>query len=245
MELSGKVALVTGAGRRVGRAIAVALAKAGAEVLVHYHHSRQEAEGTVEAIRAAGRPGRALCADLACPEEIAGLFAEIAGAPGRLDVLVNNAAVYHRTPLETLTAGQWDAEMAINARAPALCIRHALPLMREGGAIINIVDISADAPRPAYPAYCASKAALWALTVSAAKALAERKIRVNAVSPGVAAWPEDASPQQIQTVLARVPQGRAGAPEDIAEAVLFLARQDYITGENLRVDGGWHLTLGG
>ncbi len=250
MELAGKIALVTGGAVRVGRAIALALAREGANMAVHYGRSEDAARAVkteIEAMARAeegggkGRRAEVFQANLADPRQIERLLAAVGEAFGRLDVLVNCAAVYDRTPLETLTADQWDAEFTVNARAPALCIRHALPLMAGGGAIVNITDISAEKAWPGYPAYCASKAALVALTKSAAKALAPRGIRVNSVAPGVAAWPAGVteSDPHARKVLAQVPMGRAGTPEDIAAAVVFLAKSDYITGQNLRVDGGW------
>ena len=242
MELHQKLALVTGSARRIGRAIAIELARAGADIAVHYGRSQAQARDTAEQIRRLGRRAELFQADLRQPEQIASLLAAVGQAFGRLDVLVNSAAIYDRTPLAELTAEQWDTQMAVNARAAALCIRHALPLMREaGGAIINITDISAEKPWPGYAAYCASKAALVALTKSAAKALAGLKIRVNAVAPGVAEWHQGATEAQKQAVLAQVPLRRAGSAADVAAAVVFLARQDYITGQNLRVDGGWHM----
>ncbi len=241
MELHGKIALVTGGARRVGRVIAISLANAGADIALHFGRSQADAERTADELRATGARVELFQADLADPGAIAGMFADMAARLGRLDVLVNNAAVYHHTPIETLTAEQWDAEMAVNARAPALCIRHALPLLADGGAIVNIADIAAEKGWPGYPAYCASKAAVIALTKSTAKALAERNIRVNAVSPGVAIWAEGRPDENHQAVLAQVPMRRPGSPEDIAAAVLFVIGNDYITAQNLRVDGGWQM----
>jgi len=241
MELDGKTALVTGAGRGLGRAIALELARAGADVALHHRRSAEGARSAASEIAALRRRAEVFGADLSDAAQIAGLFAAVAEAFGRLDVLVNNAGVYDRTPIETLTAEQWDAQFAVNARAPALCIRHAAKLMRSaGGAIVNIADIAAEKAWAGYPAYCASKAALLALTKSAARALAPR-IRVNAVSPGVARWADDVSAERKQAVLAQVPMKRPGSPEDVARAVVFLVRQDYITAQNLRVDGGWHM----
>ncbi|MHC4981915.1 MAG: SDR family NAD(P)-dependent oxidoreductase [Planctomycetota bacterium] len=241
MDLDGSVAMVTGAARRIGRAIALALAEAGAHVALHYRRSASDAEATAEAIRAAGRRAELFQADLADPTAIAAMFAAVRETFGRLDILVNNAASYARTPIETLTASQWDSQMAVNARAPALCIRHAIELMGEGGAIINIADIAAEKPFAGYPAYCASKAALVALTKAAAKALAGRNIRVNAVAPGVAVWQDDLSDKQKREVLSQVPMQRAGSASDVGAAVVFLAQHDYITAQTLRVDGGWHM----
>ena len=239
MDVHGKIAVVTGAARRVGRAIAVGLADAGADVAVHYHRSAAAADETVQALRLAGGRAEAFQADLADPADIERLFEGIAQTFGHIDALVNSAAVYNRTPIDSLTADQWDADFAVNARAPALCIRCALPLMPDGGAIVNITDIAAEKTWPGFPAYCASKAALAALTGSTAKALAARKICVNAVAPGAILWQDDSSDQQKQNVLQQVPLRRTGTPEDIAAAVVFLVRNDYITGQTLRVDGGW------
>jgi len=238
MELAGKVALVTGAARRLGRGIALALGRSGADVIVHYGRSQGQAEAVVEQLRALSVRSEALQADLAKPEQIEKMFAAAGERFGRLDVLVNNAAVFQATPIEALTAEQWDTELAVNARAPALCIRHAAALMPDGGAIVNITDIGAERPWPTHPAYCASKAALTALTKSAAKALAARNIRVNAVAPGAILWPEGLPERTRRRLLAQVPLKRAGSVEDIASAVVFLARNDYVTGQTLNVDGG-------
>lgn len=240
MELDGKVALVTGAARRVGKTIALALAESGADMALHYGRSADQAQATADEIRALGRQAKLFQADLAQPEQIEAMFSRIGEAFGRLDVLVNSAAVFGRTPLETLTAEQWDGQMAVNARAPALCLRHACGLMADGGAVVNITDIAASKAWAAYPAYCASKAALEALTRSAARALAGRNIRVNAVAPGAILWEDDVDPASRGDVLAQIPMKRTGQPQDIAAAVVFLARHDYITAQTLRVDGGWH-----
>ncbi len=231
--------MVTGAARRIGRAIALALGHAGADVVVHYNRSQSEAEATAGEIAAAGRRTKTVRADLAEPDQIAEMFDAITEKFARLDVLVNNAAVFERTPIETLSAERWDAQMNVNARAPALCIRHAIPLMSDGGAIVNITDIAAEKPWPGYAAYCASKSALLSLTKSAALALAGRNIRVNAVAPGMVLWPEGVPEKEQQNVIARIPLKRPGRPEDIAAAVVFLAQHDYITGQILRIDGGW------
>ncbi|MCY2929022.1 MAG: SDR family oxidoreductase [Planctomycetota bacterium] len=242
MDLTGKTALVTGSARRVGRAIALALADAGADLALHYHRSGAEAEGLAVDIRRLGRRAQSFPADLADPAAIEGLFAAVAKAMPPLLVLVNNASTYPRTPLETLTAAQWDSVLAVNARAPALCIRHAAAMMPGGGSIVNITDSGAQAGWAGYPAYCASKAALESLTRSAARALAGRNIRVNAVGPGVVAWEEATDEAVKDKVLAHVPMKRPGSPEDIAAAVVFLAKSEYVTAQILRVDGGWRMS---
>lgn len=241
MELKGKVALVTGSGRRVGRAICLALAQSGADVVLHYNRSQAQAQAAADEMRALGAAAETIQADLAEPSQIEAMFSAVGERFGRLDVLVNNAAVFGRTPIEALTAEQWDAQMAVNARAAALCIRWAIPLMSDGGAIINITDVAAEKAWAGFGAYCASKAALLALTKSAAMALAGRNIRVNAVAPGVVEWHEATSEDRRKEILARVPLRRPGSAEDVAAAVVFLARHDYMTGQNLRVDGGWNM----
>jgi NAD(P)-dependent dehydrogenase (short-subunit alcohol dehydrogenase family) len=240
MDLQGKIALVTGSSRRLGRQIALTLAGAGADLALHYFRSADQAARLAQEVHALGRQARTFQADLSRPEQIEALFTAIGSAFGRLDVLVNNAAVYHATPIDALTAQQWDEEFAVNARAAALCIRHAIPLMTAGGAIVNIADVSAEKGRGDYVAYAASKAALLAVTKSCALALASRGIRVNAVSPGIVLSREE-DDELKQRMLSRIPLGRIGGPESVAQAVLFLLRNDYITAQNLRVDGGWHM----
>ncbi|MFA6133156.1 MAG: SDR family oxidoreductase [Phycisphaerae bacterium] len=239
MDLSGKIALVTGSAKRLGKAIALALGEAGADLAIHFNGSSEQALEVARNIRAMGRRAEVFQADLANEADIEAMFHALARTFGRLDVLVNNAAIYHPTPLEQLTAAQWDAELAVNARAPALCIRHALPLMPDGSAIVNIADSAAERGRRDHVAYCASKAALISVTQSAARALAGRNIRVNAVGPGIALWQEGTSEEYKERVLPLVPLKRPGAPADVVNAVLFLLGSDYITGQNLHVDGGW------
>jgi len=240
MLLEGKVALVTAAARRVGRAIATEFARAGADIALHYHSSHDEARAAAEELRSLGRRVELLQADLEDPRKIARMFDVMAEKFGCLDVLVNNAAVYDATPLDGFSVEQWDRQFAVNVRAAALCISHGAKLMASGGTIVNIADTTAGGGRARYAAYCASKAALLSLTRSAAKALAP-DITVNAVSPGVAEWAEDADEQRKNAVLASVPMKRPGSAADVAQAVLFLATNPYITAQNLRVDGGWHM----
>jgi len=240
VELRGKVALVTGAGQRIGRAIALALGRAGASVIVHYNRSVDEADATAEQVRALGVKAEAIRADLTSVEQIRAMFAAAAERFGRLDVLVNNASTFYPTPLAELTEENWDKLLTVNAKAPTFCIQAAAELMRAGGGgcIINITDISASRPWRTFVAYCASKAALAAVTISAAKALAVDGIRVNAVAPGVIAPPPDATPESVARLIKPVPLGRKGEPEDVAAAVVFLATNDYITGQTINVDGG-------
>jgi pteridine reductase len=241
MMLTGKVAMVTGAARRLGRAIAIDLAHAGADIALHYGTSADDAQQTASDITTqTGCRVELFQCDLRDPDAIDAMFVQIADTFGRLDVLINNAAIYQPTLIDDLTADAWDAVTTVNTRAPALCISRAIPLMTKGGAIVNITDVGASKGFASYPAYCASKAALEGLTRSTAKALADRNIRVNAVAPGIAMWAETDSQATRDAVLAQVPMKRPGTPQDIASAVRFLATADYITGQVLRVDGAWH-----
>jgi NAD(P)-dependent dehydrogenase (short-subunit alcohol dehydrogenase family) len=238
-ELRGSVALVTGAAVRVGRAIALALADAGADVAVGYGHSARAAARTARAIESRGVRATAIRADLARPAEARGLVADAVRRLGHLDILVNSAAVFVRTPLPTATPVQFDRIMAVNLRAPFLCAQAAARAMRRrGGRIINIADVGAVRPWPGYIPYCASKAGVIALTKGLAAALAPQ-IQVNAVAPGVVLLPAGFPRDAARRLARRVPMKRHGTPEDVAAAVRFFATcPDYITGQVLFVDGG-------
>ncbi len=240
-EFNDKVALVTGAARRLGRCIAMALAGRGAHIAVHCGHSIDDARKTADDIRRPGVRVEVFRADLAEPEQIDELFEQVKSTFGRVDMLVNNAGVFPRTPLEELTAEQWDEAMAINARAAALCISRAAAIMPDGGAVVNIAGVGGLRPWPGYTAYCASKAAVVAVAKSTAGALAARNIRVNAVAPGMIRFPDEHFTQSQNNTVAKSPMRRAGRPEDIAEAVAFMLAQDYITGQCICVDGGWSI----
>jgi NAD(P)-dependent dehydrogenase (short-subunit alcohol dehydrogenase family) len=237
-KLAGRTALVTGGAVRVGRAIALALAGQGCDVAIGYHRSAAAARATERALLALGVRACRLRADLRDPRAATALVHQAARALGRLDLLVNNAAVFPRTPLGRVRPEHWDAVLAVNLRAPFFCAQAAAALMRRrGGRIVNVVDTGALRAWPAHLPYTVSKAALAALTRGLAVALAPR-IQVNAVGPGLVLPP--AGPARTGRRLLRgVPMGRLGAPEDVAEAVLFLATcSDYLTGQVLYVDGG-------
>jgi NAD(P)-dependent dehydrogenase (short-subunit alcohol dehydrogenase family) len=237
-ELRGSVALVTGAAVRVGRAIALALADAGADVAVGYGRSAREAALTARELRGRGVRATAIRADLARPAEARRLVGDAVRELGRLDILVNSAAIFVRTPLPTATPAQFDRIMAINLRAPFLCAQAAARAMRRGGRIINIADVGAVRAWPGYIPYCASKAGVIALTKGLAAALAP-DIQVNAVAPGVVLLPEGFPKDVSRRLAGRVPMKRHGRPEDVAAAVRFFATcPDYITGQVLFVDGG-------
>jgi pteridine reductase len=219
MNLSGKTAIVTGGARRVGRAIVKELAAAGARVVVHHHSSTPEPDGV------------AVQADLRAP----GAAEKIVAAAGHVDILVNSAAGYARTPLDALTDEAWESMLALNLTAPMRLIRAAVPAGVTS--VVNIVDIAAWQPWPNWLAYSTSKAGLLHLTRCLALELAPR-VRVNAVAPGTVAFPEDWDAERRARMEAKIPLGHAGTPEDVARAVRFLCEQDYLTGVCLPVDGG-------
>ncbi len=242
MDLHGKVALVTGGAVRVGRAIALALADAGADIAFSYNTSADAAAETAAEIAARGRRVLATRADQSQASEVAVLVAETVATLGRLDVLVNSASLWRRTPWAELDEAAWDALLDVNLKGPFLCAQAAAPhLAAHGdGAIINIVDLSAVTPFPNLMPHSAAKAGLWNLTQSLAMALAPA-VRVNAIAPGPILPPPGYTEQQIAIRARRTLLGRWGAVEDVAQAVVFLAQAPYITGALLPVDGGEHL----
>jgi pteridine reductase len=234
-------AVVTGGAARVGRSIALALGAAGYDVTVHYHRSESEAMATVRKLRNGGRSAEAVRADLMEPAEIRELFQSPAAAGTDLEILVNNAALFRREPPASVSVDSWDEAFALNARAPFLCAQAAYAqLRRRAGVVINVADISAFEGWPAYVPYAASKAALVSLTRGLARAWAP-EVRVNAVCPGAVMLPAAHSSDERRVAEARSALGRLGKPEDVAEAVVFLAEARFITGEVLCVDGGTRL----
>jgi pteridine reductase len=226
-----RIALVTGAGVRVGRAIARHLARHGYLVVGHY---RTHAPRGLAA---------ALQADLALPDGPASLAAAFRRRYARLDLLVNSAATFEERPLERIDAATFDEQMDLNARAPLLLTRALLPLLRKaGGSVVNVVDVGGGLVAwRRYAAYAASKAALARITECLALELAPR-IRVNGVLPGAALFPADWPAAKVREHVRRIPLLRAGTPEDVAEAVRFLAEAPFVTGALLPVDGGRHLS---
>lgn len=245
MSETHPVALVTGAARRVGAVIARTLHAAGYDVALHYRKSRGELDalaGALEARRA--HSTLVLQADLADSAQLPGLVDAVVARFGRLDALVNNASIFHPTPLGEITAAQCDEFFAVNARAPLLLAQAAAPHLKAAhGAIVNVTDIYAERPLPQHVAYGMSKAALRMATAALAQALAPA-VRVNAVAPGAILWPENKSDADRDAVLARIPLRRTGTPGEIASTVLWLIRDaGYVTGQTVRVDGG--RSLGG
>ncbi len=240
-KLNNKVALVTGAARRIGAAIAGRLHSAGARVAIHYRGSAGVAEALAGKLNTI-RPDSAAVfqQDLQYSDEMPGLIADVTDWGGRLDILVNNASTFYPTPPGEITEDQWDELIGSNLKAPLFLSQAAIPeLRRTSGVIINIVDIHAQRPLRDYTVYGLAKAGLAMLTRSLAKDLAP-DIRVNGVSPGAILWPEDDMSDAVKTtILEQIPLRRCGDPDDIAGCVLYLARDaHYMTGQIIVVDGG-------
>lgn len=236
------LALVTGAARRVGRAIALALAQEGFAIGLHYHSSRAEAEETASAItRSTSAPVYLLPADLSQPGQIEDLFGRISELPHPLRVLVNSAAEMNPGDLHELPVEEWDSALNLNLRAPWLCARAAARQMGAGGGVvINITDSGAQKAWTGYPAYIISKSALESLTKLLARALAPA-VRVNAVAPGLILPSSTLSAEAWERLVERLPLKAAGSPEDVARAVVFFVNNPYITGQVLAVDGGYQI----
>lgn len=236
LPLAGQVALVTGGAKRIGRSIALKLAAEGADVIVNYLSSKTEAEATVAEIMALGRRSRAWQADVSKPADVARMFESIRAEFGRLDILVNNAGRFFPADFLELTEEQWDTILDANLKAQFLCAQAAIPIMQSAGRgrMINIASIGGILAWPKYAHYCVSKAAVIMLTRCLARA-AGPQILVNCVAPGTIQFPGELPDDEY---IRRVPLHRTGTGEDIAEAVLFLAQAEFITGEVLVVDGG-------
>jgi NAD(P)-dependent dehydrogenase (short-subunit alcohol dehydrogenase family) len=236
--LEGQVALVTGAGRRIGRSIALRLADEGARVVVHYRHSEAEAQAVAAEIAGAG--GEAVCAraELTRLADVAELFGETERRFGRLDILVNNAGAFAPTPLAEASEAQWDALLDTNVKALFFCAQRAAPLLaRSGrGRIINLASLGGLLAWPKYTAYCVSKAGVIMLTRCLARDLGPA-VTVNAIAPGTISFPGEA-PELAELYIQRAPLGRTGGPEDIADAVMYFVNAGFVTGQVLAVDGG-------
>jgi pteridine reductase len=241
VKLAGRVALVTGGGRRLGRALAVALGSERMHVAVHYNKSADGARESQEIIEGAGGKATIFQANLSAPEGPAALVRDVAETLGSLSVVVNSAAVMERTPIGEVTAHVWDAMFALNLRAPFLISQAAASLMRsEGGAIVNIADLAAFESWPGYVPHSISKAGVVKMTSALARVLAP-EIRVNAIAPGTVLLPEDWDAATGERLASTTPLRRLGHPDDVVEAMLYLLRSDYVTGETLIVDGGRHI----
>lgn len=243
--MTGGAALITG-GKRIGAAVARALAAAGMDVALSYNRSRAEAEAAAKDVTAAGRRAHITAADLGNPAECRALVDGAAAAFGRLDVLINMASVYTRVAFDETDEQAWHASMDVDLRAAFLCAKAAVPHMRRagGGRIVNFADWVAASGRPRYPGYLpyyVAKAGAIALTEALALELAPDRILVNAIAPGPIVAPPGTSEEELRAVEAATPLGRWGGPEAIVRAVMFLLETDFVTGETIRVDGGRHV----
>jgi pteridine reductase len=238
MELQGRAALVTGAAHRVGRALALALAREGADVAIHYHSSADDARATARDAERLGVRAVLLAADLSDAAAAEALPARAAAELGRLDILVNSASLFESAPLLDVSAGDWDRVMAVNLRAPFLLTRAAAPFLEEAdGSILNISDLAGVQAWPAFPHHGVSKAGLIHLTRVSARSLGPR-VRVNCVVPGTVLPPDDYTDEQVAASVERTVLKRTGSPRDVEEAMLFLLRSDFATGSIVVVDGG-------
>jgi NAD(P)-dependent dehydrogenase (short-subunit alcohol dehydrogenase family) len=238
LSLAGQVALVTGAGKRIGRSVALRLAAEGADIAVNYRESRAEAEEVVAQIVAMGRRAIAIRADVSKRPEVVALFAAIEKEFGRLDILVNNVGMFFPAKFEELTDEQWDRILDTNLKSQFLCSQAATPILRRSGhgRIVNFASLGGLLAWPAYTHYCVSKAGVIMLTRCLARALAP-EITVNAIAPGTISFPNDA-PEIAEDFIGRAPLQRTGTAKDIDDAVMYLVQSNFVTGQVLVVDGG-------
>lgn len=241
-KLAGRVALVTGAAKRIGRSIALELAQRGADVMVNYRSSKNEAEQVAAEIGKMGRRAAAVQADVSRRTEVERLVAETEKLFGGLDVLVNNTGRFENVPFSKISDEQWNGILATNLTSQFLCAQTAAPLLKRSGRgrIVNLASLGGILAWPGYTHYCVSKAGVIMLTRCIARALAP-EITVNAVAPGTITFDGDAAELEADYIR-RAPLGRTGKGSDIAQAVAFLIESDFITGQVLVVDGGRSLT---
>ena len=246
VDLTGKVALVTGGARDIGRAVSLVLAESGAAVGVNYHASGDYAKDVVREIEKRGGKAIAIKADVRSEKEISAMVAQVADSfGGRIDILINNAGgLLARKKLDEMDEAFWDDVLALNLKSVFLVTKAVVPLMPEGGAIVNLASLAArDGGGGGALAYSAAKGAVLTLTRGLSKELATKKIRVNCVSPGMidtTFHDTFTSPEVRKTVASRTSLGREGTPEDVANSVLFMASDAsaYITGESIEINGG-------
>ena len=245
MDLTDKVVVITG-GKRIGRVVAQEAAARGANLVLSYRGSKQEADETVANVKAQGRSAIAVAADVSNACDCARLMASAQQTFGRIDAVVNMASIYGSIPFNDLTEAAWDRDVNVNLKSAFLCSQAAIPAMRSagGGRIVNFADWLVRSGRPAYrgfTSYFVAKAGVIALTESLALELASDQILVNAIAPGPILPPPDMDSGEIESVARATPVGRWGGASEIAKAVLALIETDFITGETIRVDGGRHL----
>ena len=242
MNISGKVALITGSAKRIGRMTAIEFAKRGARVAVHFRSSLKEAEETLRLIQSVGASGALFQADLSDLSAVQHMFQKLEQTFGGLDILVNSASTFHTGTSDETSAELWDEQMSSNARAPFFVAQSAARMMlqRGSGKIVNLVDVAGEVIWPGYFAYSVSKAALIAVNRGMAKAYSPA-IQVNGIAPGPVLFPDHYTEEQKRSAIERTLLKRPGSPTDIVNAIVFLVENDYITGEIIHVDGGRHI----
>jgi NAD(P)-dependent dehydrogenase (short-subunit alcohol dehydrogenase family) len=235
-SLAGHVALITGGSKRIGRSIALRLASDGADIIINYDSSKSEADSLVSELKSLGRRALAVQADVSHRADVQKLFTATENEFGRLDILVNNAGMFFAAKFEELTEEQWDHILNVNLKSQFLCAQSAAPLMKRQrrGRIINLSSLGGLLPWPGYTHYCVSKAGSIMLTRCLARALGP-EILVNSIAPGTIQFPGEPPDEDY---IRRVPLHRTGTGEDIAEAVAYLTKADFVTGQILVVDGG-------
>jgi pteridine reductase len=239
MDLKNKVALITGAGRRIGRAIALDLAAHGTSVAVHYHTSHTEADAVVSEITTSGRKAQTFRANLEQVAEIEQMVTNVLDTFGRIDILVNSASVFAPTPIEKITERDWDANLDTNLKAPFFLSKFAAPAMRRQGAgkIVNLGDWAGIRPYKDYLPYSVSKSGLIGLTKALAKELAP-EVQVNCIALGMVIPPETYTKEEVDRLVNRTLTKKMGTPEDVARAVVFFCETDFATGAVLTLEGG-------
>jgi len=240
-NLNGKVALVTGASRGIGRAVAIALGEAGADVAVNFHRQEAEAKKTGAAIKKAGRRALAVKADVSQALEVARMVAAIESELGPVDILINNAGIVSHKPLAEITEADWDEMLAVNLKSAFLVTQQILPGMRarQWGRIMFLSSVAAQTGGITGPHYAASKAGALGLTHSYARHLFREGITVNALSPALI------ETDMVTAIHARpdaIPLGRFGTPEEVADVAVMLAKNGYITGQTININGGWYMS---
>lgn len=241
MEIKGRIALVTGGAHRVGRALSTALAEAGMRVAINYNSASAEADALVRELTAAGHECRAYRADLTQGDAPKSLVESVVRDFGGLDVLINSAAVMQRTPVDDVTVTTWDSMFALNLRAPFFLAQASRPHLRDAkGCIVNLADLAAFETWPEYIPHGITKAGVVQMTRALARAFAP-EVRVNAIAPGAVLLPDAWDEATRAHFASTTPLRRIGSPDDVVQAMLYLIRADYVTGDTLLVDGGRHV----
>jgi len=241
-DLTGKVALVTGASRGIGQAVAIALAEAGADIAVNYRHREAQALETVRSIDRLGHRAIPVGADVSRATEVADMVAVIEADLGQVDILVNNAGIVSAKPLAEISEADWDKMLAVNLKSAFLVIQRVLPGMRarRWGRIISLSSVAAQTGGVTGPHYAASKAGLLGLTHSYARQLVKEGITVNAIAPALIETEMVTGNLNVTPLM--IPVGRFGTPDEVAAVVVLLARDGYITGQTINVNGGWYMS---